>query len=75
MVPRKRNSSKRYLDSFSVRGPETFNSLPKELRPLKDGMETFKTKLDIFLNMIPDIPRICAGSAYQSNMLDIQIRD
>ena len=73
--PANKKSSKLFLGSFLVRGPETFNALPKDLRKLGDSMDTFKIKLDNFLSLIPDCPRICGGSLYQSNKLDIQIRN
>ena len=74
-IPATKKSSKQFMGSFLVRGPETFNAIPKDLRNLGDSMDTFKLKLDNYLSMIPDCPRICGGSLYQSNKLDIHIRN
>ena len=69
-----RTKTKLRSESFAVRGPEVFNSLPKELRNETGSMETFKKKLDEFLYLIPDIPRITAGSSLHSNSLQSQIK-
>ena len=43
--------------SFQARGPEIFNSLPFNLRSMTGcSLNTFKNKLDNFLNWIPDTP-------------------
>ena len=57
MVEIPKVKSKLRHDSFLVRGPRTFNSLPKELRELDVSMDTFKVHLDDFLELIPDVPR------------------
>ena len=64
---------KKKLDSLSVRGPEVWNALPKEIRNLECSMDTFKQKLDDYLNMIPDVPRIDSGTMMVSNNLKEQI--
>ena len=69
-----RTKTKLRLESFAVRGPEVFNSLPKELRNETGSMEMFKKKLDEFLYSIPDIQRITAGSSLHSNSLQSQIK-
>ena len=51
-VPVKRNSSKLLIDSCSVRGPVTFNSLPKDLRNADKTMDSLKVKLNEFLSII-----------------------
>ena len=48
--------------SFQTLGPRTFNALPKDLRLLQDSMDTFKIKLDKFLELIPDHPKIEEGT-------------
>ena len=35
-------------DSFRIRGPTTFNVLPKDLRSLEGSMDLYKVKLDNF---------------------------
>ena len=40
--------SRKRRDSFIVRGPVTINDVPKDLRDLKDSMQTFKANLDEF---------------------------
>ena len=57
-----------------VRGPELFNCIPSYLRDTEVSMDTFKTKLDEFLSLIPDSPRIDAGSKLHSNELDFAIK-
>ena len=42
--------------SLTVHGGKLFNSLPFELRNCKDSKETFKSKLDQFLEKLPDKP-------------------
>ena len=66
-----RAKSKLRNDSFMVRGPTTFNAIPKELRDLESFMETFKGHLDDYLALIPDIPRTHGGG---SNKLEEQIK-
>ena len=61
--------------SFYIYGPKVFNALPKDLREIDTSMETFKSKLDDFLTLIPDIPRICSGSKLDSNDLDRRIAE
>ena len=43
-------------NSFGVRGPKLFNCLPRGLRDFEGSAETFKSKLDSFLKLIPDQP-------------------
>ena len=73
-VPSHKGMSILRRDSFSVRGPELFNVIPKDLRDLKISMDNFKEKLDQFLSLLPDSPRIDAGSRLHSNELDTVIR-
>ena len=65
-------SSKLRADSFIVRGPLTFNTLPKELKELLDSMETFKLHLDEYLSLVLDMPRTHGGG---SNKLEEQIKN
>ena len=65
-------SSKLRAESFTVIGPKTFNALPQDLRDLKVSMDTFKTHLDHYLELIPDIPRTQGGG---SNTLEEQIKN
>ena len=46
-------------NSFAIRGPRLFNSLPREIRELTDvSVDTFKRSVDKFLSMIPDMPSV-----------------
>ena len=54
----KRKISNLRANSFVSRGPEIYNSLPKDLRTLEGSMETFKEKLDSFLELIEDVTRL-----------------
>ena len=74
-VPTTMNSSTLYCDSFAVKGPRIFNVLPKDLRNITDSDSTFKKKLDDFLTMIPDEPRITYGTRIASNELDHKISE
>ena len=73
-VPSKKNQNQLRAQSFQVRGPEIFNCLPMELRNVKLGNETYKIKLDNYLSLLDDIPRICAGNKMHSNSLDNVIK-
>ena len=45
-------------NSLQVIGPKLFNSMPQELRNLSGcSKEVFKSKLDLFLEAIPDQPK------------------
>ena len=45
--------------SFNINGPMLFNSLPKKIRNLsKCSIEDFKTQLDMYLDKIPDQPKV-----------------
>ena len=66
-----KTDSKLKSDSFLIRGPLTFNSLPEDLRSLDGSMDSYKKKLDEFLELIPDCPRIDCGG---SNLLNDQIK-
>jgi len=45
--------------SFMVRGPNLFNSMPQDIRNKTDcSTDSFKHKLDKYLQNIPDLPRI-----------------
>ena len=59
--------------SFQSLGPRTFNALPKDLRSLEDSMDTFKAKLDKFLELIPDRPRTGEGTKQIDNSLEFQL--
>ena len=45
--------------SFQVHGPRIFNSLPRAIRNLqKISIDDFKEKLDMYLETIPDEPKL-----------------
>ena len=44
--------------SFVTRGPIIYNSLPKDLREYEGSLDTFKRKLDRFLEGITDKPPV-----------------
>ena len=50
--------------SLPVQGPKLFNCLPVQLRNFDGSFEVFKTRLDKFLNDIPDKP--CITGYHQS---------
>ena len=74
-VPTKKNQHKLRTQSFQVRGPEIFNCLPPFLREIELCKDTYKQKLDNYLSLLDDIPRISAGSKLHSNNLDTVIMD
>ena len=46
-------------NTLAVKGPALFNKLPPELRMLQDvKLETFKLRLDKYLQTIPDFPAV-----------------
>lgn len=52
-------------NSFSVKGPVLFNSVPNEIRALTGCKpEFFKNRLDKWLKTVPDQPRIPGYQAY-----------
>ena len=69
-------------DSFLVRGPKLFNSIPLGIRvfdvipPINcfgdAWVKMFKTKLDIFLQNIPDKPNL--SSEYSSQIRTLNIK-
>ena len=59
--PLKGSKSVRNLrdQSFQVRGPRLFNALPRNIRnTTKVPVEEFKEKLDNFLSLLPDKPKV-----------------
>ena len=57
--------------SFSVMGPNVFNSLPRHIRDLKcdtgcDTVDKFKSHLDSYLKLVPDQPLIPGYTAYRT---------
>jgi hypothetical protein len=44
--------------SFAHNGPRLFNSLPRELRDFEGSLNSFKSKLDIFLKKVADQPAL-----------------
>jgi hypothetical protein len=45
--------------SFQVHAPKLFNSLPQQISNLKKiSVEEFKIKLDKYLELLPDEPKI-----------------
>ena len=69
-IPNMKGMSKLRCDSFCVRGPKLFNSLPAVLRNMTCSMDTFKDNLDQYLSLLPDKPRIDEGCKLHSNSLD-----
>ena len=61
--------------NFLSSGPRIFNTLPMELRSLQDSMDVFKKKLDQFVSIIPDKPRIGGDTKNNSNSLDGAIKE
>ena len=72
IVPSKKGMSVLRSDSLTVRGPELWNCLPADLREIALSKETFKHKLDEFLELIMDEPRI-GGCRLNSNKLDVRV--
>ena len=68
--------------SFQVHGPQLYNSLPKEIRNITgSSVGDFKAKLDDFLSLVPDEPKIgglfpgaCTALAQSSNSIRDQTR-
>ena len=60
-------------ESFAVKGPRIFNSLPKDVRCFTGGtVDAFKSRLDAYLKTVPDqplIPGYTAGRLIASNSL------
>ena len=57
-------------ESFVIKGPRIFNSLPQEIRSFTGG--TFKSRLDAYLKTVPDeplIPGYTAARRVESNSL------
>ena len=50
--------------SFAVIGPKLFNCLPADLRNFEGSVNSFKRRLDMFLNLVPDQP--CTLDYHQS---------
>ena len=63
---------KQRADSLIVCGPELWNSLPCDLRDLTVSHGCFKHKLDEFLELIDDIPKL-DGNCFGSNKLETRI--
>ena len=42
--------------SLPINGPRIFNALPRNLRDFDGSLETFKSKLDCYLQSVPDQP-------------------
>ena len=72
IVGKKKGMSVLRWDSLTVRGPELWNCLPADLREISLSKETFKHKLDEFLELIMDEPRI-GGCRLNSNKLDVRV--
>ena len=74
-IPSRKNQLKIRAESFQVRGPTLYNCLPESLRMMEGSMEVYKTKLDEFLSLLPDRPRLDEGSLMHCNELDTVIRE
>ena len=72
-ISKEMSSKRRY--SLPIRGPELFSLMPAHIRDLNILQETFKSRLDEYLALILDRPRIgvCLKS-FHSNKLDDVIR-
>ena len=74
-VPITKETSALRRNSIMIRGPELFNLLPSDLRDLSISQEVFKSRLDEYLTLLPDRPRIGMPlKSFQSNKLDEVIR-
>ena len=73
-IPNKKLISNLRNKSFIVRGPEIFNSLPKDLRNYNGLMDSFKSHLDSFLEQIEDSPRMGDNNMID-NSLDSRIKE
>ena len=51
-------------NSFAVRAPRLFNILPADIRDFEGPVSTFKSRLDRFLQDVPDKP--CLPHYYQA---------
>ena len=67
-IPNKNEHRLRKSSLLSM-GPKIFNALPRDIRNLHNSMDSFKSKFDDFLSIIPDYPRIDEGSLQHSNAL------
>ena len=61
VIPSLNQSAPQYVqtlqeNSFCIQGPKLFNVLDKSLRNFDGSLDTFKRKLDKYLEAIPDIP-------------------
>ena len=60
-------------ESFVIKGPRIFNSLPQEIRSFTGGtVDAFKSRLDAYLKTVPDeplIPGYIAARRVESNSL------
>ena len=62
--------SKTLFDSFfSVLGPSLWNRIPKDVRNIDSLTGFIKTKLDVFLQTIPDQPPISGYVSQNNNSL------
>ena len=73
-VPNTKNDSKINMDSFKIRGPQTYNGLSKYLRILDGSNDSYKKKLDEVLCMISDTLRLGKKDSLYTNELDIQVK-
>ena len=73
-VPVSKSDSKLTQNSFRITGPITFNALPKELRTLDYSNSVYKSKLDAFLSLILDYPRLEERGNLYSNTLESQLK-
>ena len=48
--------------SFSVFGPKLFNMMPRNIRDFDGTLDSFKNKLDKYLETIADEPGIVGGN-------------
>ena len=86
-IPKIQTKSQKWVQTlreqtFQINGPQLFNSLPAYLRNItKCGVDDFKTKLDKYLEKVPDepsmrglVPRACTSEARPSNSILDQSR-
>ena len=71
-LSRSSSSSKQslYDSSFAVRGPRLWNIVPKDVKTA-DSFDSFKSRLSVFLALIPDEPPVAGyGSSWSNSLVD-----
>jgi len=71
-LSRSSSSSKQslYDSSFAVRGPRLWNIVPKDVKTA-ESFDSFKSRLSVFLALIPDEPPVAGyGSSWSNSLVD-----